>query len=102
MVIGIAVSTIWFFKEWYRGQAFERCIQEYKNRIGRAMLLSLEILIAADIVGTVALTPTMQNITTLGVIVLVRTFLSWALTTEIDGHWPWQKAKNEAQTPPEV
>ena len=95
MVIGIGISTVWFIKEWYRGKGFEACLQEYKNRIGRAMLLSLEVLIAADIVGTVALTPTMQNIATLGVIVLVRTFLSWALTMEIEGHWPWQKAKAE-------
>jgi uncharacterized membrane protein len=56
------------------------------------MLLSLEVLIAADIVETVALAPTIQNMTALGVIVIVRTFLSWALTLEIEGHWPWQSS----------
>ena len=65
-------------------------VHEYKIRIGRAMLLSLEVLIAADIVETVALAPTIENMATLGVIVIVRTFLSWALTLEIEGHWPWQ------------
>ena len=92
MVIGISVATILFITEIFKKNGFQASIHEYKIRIGRAMLLSLEVLIAADIVETVALSPTVENMAALGVIVIVRTFLSWALTLEIEGHWPWQSA----------
>lgn len=64
--------------------------QLYKQRLGKGLLLGLELLIAADIIRTVALEPTLANVTTLAVIVLVRTFLSWSLIVEIEGHWPWK------------
>jgi len=92
MVVGIGIATIIFFVEISQKKGFAISIHEYKIRIGRAMLLSLEVLIAADIVETVALAPTIQNMMALGVIVIVRTFLSWALTLEIEGHWPWQSS----------
>jgi uncharacterized membrane protein len=53
-------------------------------------LLGLEILVAADIIRTVALEATLQSVVVLGLLVLVRTFLSWALVVEIEGRWPWQ------------
>ena len=90
MVVGISIATVLFIAEVIKKKVLEASIHEYKVRIGRVMLLSLEVLIAADIVETVALAPTMENMVTLGVIVIVRTFLSWALTLEIEGHWPWQ------------
>jgi uncharacterized membrane protein len=62
-------------------------------RLGKALLLGLEILVAADIVRTVALEATLESILTLGLLVLVRTFLSWSLTVEIEGRWPWQPGK---------
>ena len=61
-----------------------------KVRLGRALLLGLEILVAADIVRTVALEATLQSVAVLGLLVLIRTFLSWALVVEIEGRWPWQ------------
>jgi uncharacterized membrane protein len=61
-----------------------------KGRLGRSMLLGLEILVAADIVRTVALEATLESIAILGLLVLIRTFLSWALDVEIEGRWPWQ------------
>ena len=67
-----------------------------KGRLGRTMLLGLELLVAADIVRTVALEATLQSVAILGLLVLVRTFLSWALAVEIEGRWPWQ-APPEAQ-----
>jgi uncharacterized membrane protein len=63
----------------------------YKQRLGKGLLLGLELLIAADIIRTVALEPTLANVATLALIVLVRTFLSWSIIVEIEGHWPWQK-----------
>jgi len=63
--------------------------------LGKALLLGLEILVAADIVRTVVLEPTLQSIAVLGLLVLIRTFLSWALVVEIEGRWPWQPAREE-------
>ena len=61
-----------------------------KMSLGRTLLLGLEILVAADIVRTVALEATLESVLVLGLLVLIRTFLSWALVVEIEGHWPWQ------------
>ena len=63
--------------------------------LGRSLLLGLEILVAADIVRTVALEATLQSVLALGLLVLIRTFLSWALVVEIEGRWPWQPKSEE-------
>jgi uncharacterized membrane protein len=63
----------------------------YKHQIGRSLLLGLEFLVAGDVVRTVALEPTLGNVATLGLLVLVRTFLGWTLSVEIEGRWPWQQ-----------
>jgi uncharacterized membrane protein len=70
---------------------------EYKHTLGRALLLGLEILVAADVIRTVALEPTWNNIAALGLLVLVRTFLSWSLVVEIEGHWPWRPGHTGAE-----
>lgn len=64
--------------------------QKLKVRLGKALLLGLEILVAADIIRTVALEATLNSVVVLGLLVLIRTFLSWALVVEIEGRWPWQ------------
>ena len=70
--------------------------EHYKIRLGKALLLGLEILVAADIVRTVALEPSIESLTVLGILVVIRTFLSWSLVVEIEGRWPWQpKAEPE-------
>ena len=69
---------------------YEALYKQLKVRLGRALLLGLEILVAADIIRTVALETTLQSVAVLGLLVLVRTFLSWALVVEIEGRWPWQ------------
>jgi len=66
--------------------------KRFRDRIGNSLLLGLEFLVAADIIRTVALNPTLQSVAVLGLLVLIRTFLSWALVVEIEGTWPW-KAK---------
>ncbi|MDQ3494885.1 MAG: DUF1622 domain-containing protein [Pseudomonadota bacterium] len=70
-----------------------------RQDVGRGILLGLEFLIAADIIRTVAVAPTLDNVLVLGVIVLIRTFLSMALQVELDGRWPWQRAA--ASRPPD-
>jgi uncharacterized membrane protein len=60
----------------------------YKHILARALLLGLELLVAADVVRTVALDPTLTNATILGILVVVRTILSWSMSAELEGHWP--------------
>ena len=62
-----------------------------RHDMGRAILLGLEVLVAADIVRTVAYPPTMSGVAVLAVVIVIRTFLSWSLALELDGHWPWQR-----------
>lgn len=62
----------------------------YKEGLGKSLLLGLEILVAADVIRTVALEQTIESIISLGLLVVVRTFLSWALVVEIEGTWPWR------------
>jgi uncharacterized membrane protein len=64
--------------------------ESYKHQMGRSLLLGLEFLVAGDVVRTVALEPTLNNVAVLGLLVLIRTFLSWSLAVEIEGRWPWQ------------
>src|SRR5262245_53165281 len=72
--------------------------QRYRQDLARAILLGLEVLVAADIVRTVAFTPTMDSVIVLAMIVAIRTFLSWSLALELEGRWPWQRAA-EAPAP---
>jgi len=65
--------------------------EAYRLVLGKAMLIGLELLVAADIIRTVALDLTMLNIKLLGALVVVRTFLGWSIVVELEGHWPWQK-----------
>jgi uncharacterized membrane protein len=89
IVGGIVYGIVRYFLHTRRkvGGAYKR----FKDRIGNSLLLGLEFLVAADIIRTVALNPTLQSVMMLGVLVLIRTFLSWALIVEIEGTWPWHR-----------
>ncbi|MDQ0924727.1 putative membrane protein [Pseudarthrobacter sp. W1I19] len=67
----------------------------YRQLLGRSILLGLELLVAADIIRTVAVTPTFETVGVLAIIVLIRTFLSFSLELEITGRWPWQKQSGD-------
>lgn len=71
--------------------------RQFRQDLGRGILLGLEFLVAADIIRTVAVTPTLQSVLVLGLIVVIRTFLSLALQLEVEGHLPWQQ---KAALPP--
>jgi uncharacterized membrane protein len=71
----------------------------YRQGLGRAILLGLELLVAADIIRTVAISPTIESLAILGGIVLIRTFLSFTLELEISGRWPWQKPDRATAAP---
>jgi uncharacterized membrane protein len=64
--------------------------ENYRNLLGRALLLGLELMVAADVVRTVIFDATLKNVAVLGLLVLVRTFLSWAMSQEVEGCWPCQ------------
>ena len=73
---------------------FEAAYRRFRANLGRAILLGLEFLVAADIIGTVAVAPTFTNLGVLGLIVVIRTFLSFSLELEISGRWPWQHTES--------
>ena len=88
MLIGALLATYlaWTEREVAGGVRYRR----YRRRVGRAILLGLEFLVAADIIRTVAVEPSFTSVGVLAIIVLIRTFLSMSLEVEIDGRWPWQ------------
>lgn len=73
-----------------RGSPRGDVVPAFRKTLGRSILTGLELLVAADIIRTVAVEPTLQSVLVLGLIVLIRTFLSFSLEVEIDGRWPWQ------------
>jgi uncharacterized membrane protein len=89
LLVGAIVSTAIFLREWRR-RSFRDSYAAYRANLGRAILLGLEILIIADIIGTIAVEPTLRNLGVLALIVVIRTFLSFALEVEISGDLPWR------------
>jgi uncharacterized membrane protein len=87
IVAGIVWST-YLCVHWH---ATTQPYDEYKIRIGRSLLLGLEVLVAADIVKTIAIELTFSSLGLLAGLVVVRTFLSWTLVLEIEGRWPWAR-----------
>ncbi len=75
-----------------RGHDWGDVYHVFRTSLARGILLGLEFLIAADIIGTVTVQPTLENLLLLGLIIVIRTFLSFALELEITGRWPWQGA----------
>ena len=71
----------------------------FRVSLGRSLILGIEFLVAADIIGTVAVRPTVENLATLALIVLIRSFLSFVLEVEITGSWPWQKKSLRERIP---
>ena len=90
ILLGFVVAGLMAFSDvrrYPRAEAFTNL----RQRLGRAILLGLEMLVAADIIGTVTEDPNLTSVAVLGMIVLIRTFLSFTLELEIGGRWPWQK-----------
>jgi uncharacterized membrane protein len=92
LIIGyiLAATLTWLVRSFLRREFTLEHYSRFRAALGRAMLLGLEILIAADVVRTAAISPTLIGFEALGVLVAVRTFLSWSIIVEIEGRWPWQ------------
>jgi len=96
-ITGVAAIALAFLYALLRaarhfGQKREDAFERLKCHIGKALQLALEFLVAADIIRTVTVKPTMEGILSLGLLIVVRTVLSWSITVEIEGCWPWQVA----------
>ena len=96
IVIGIVLAAV--MAGWRLATGQPDVYRRFRRFLGRSILLGLEILVAADIIRTVAVTPSLDSVGVLAAIVLIRTFLSWSLELEITGRWPWQKAKEPVGT----
>jgi uncharacterized membrane protein len=92
LVLGLAAALVRAGLALTGGQGGEEAYRIVRTVFGRSILLGLEFLVAADIIRTVAVQPSLENVAVLGLIVLIRTFLSFSLEVEIDGRWPWQPA----------
>lgn|SRR5689334_12948400 len=98
LVIGTLYAFTIFAASLLRRGMTPPAYQALRRDMGKAILMGLELLVAADIVRTVAIDPTFVTVGVLGLIVLIRTFLSWSLEVEITGTWPWQHVHE--QPPP--
>jgi uncharacterized membrane protein len=94
IVLVILAATVSYVRKVVARQADLSTYGAYRHQLGRALLLGLEILVAADIIRTVVLEPTLGNVLVLGLLVFIRTFLSWSLVLEIEGRWPWQALRS--------
>ena len=104
VVLGIAAASAIFVSRTVRRDAWPQAYRAYREGLGRAILLGLELLVAADIIRTVAVSPSFRGAGVLAIIVLIRTFLSATLEVEIEGRWPWQQRARSAapSSPPEL
>ena len=89
ILIGSAIASVTYLRT-FRQQPEGTAYQSLRRQLGRAIILGLEFLIAGDIIRTVIVADTLQNIAILGLIILIRTFLSVTLHLEVEGRWPWQ------------
>jgi uncharacterized membrane protein len=99
IVVGALVAAVLTLSPGRRFGSEGDAYTAFRRRLGRAILLGLELLVAADIIRTVAISPTFESVLLLALIVLIRTFLSWSLELEISGRWPWQKKAAPPQSP---
>lgn len=91
MVIGFVVAVVLSARLWWSTRDGERSFRMLRETIGSVILLGLEILVAADLVKTVTSTPSLTDAIVLGIIVLIRTLLSFSLQVEIEGTLPWNR-----------
>jgi uncharacterized membrane protein len=92
LVVGLLVATGLALRSMIRFRDATEAYRVLRQAFGGAILLGLEVLVAADLVRTVAVAPTLENVITLGIIVLIRTVLSFSLEIEIEGVAPWRRA----------
>ena len=96
VVVGLLVATVGYVTAVRSDATGATAYRVYRQQVGQAILLGLEFLVAGDIIRTVAVAPTFAGVGVLGVLVVVRTFLSFTLAVEVEGRWPWQMGRGAA------
>jgi uncharacterized membrane protein len=94
LLVAIA-SSVRFARALVAAPDWMAMLPAYRADLGRGVLLGLELLVAADIVGTVAIAPTFSNLGVLAIVIMIRTFLSISLGVEIEGQWLWRRREVE-------
>ncbi len=94
---GIGLASLIFVRRGFQGGEWRTAYDQYRSNLGRGILLGLELLVGADIISTISSPLTFQSVGLLAAIVMIRTFLSFSLETEIEGCWPWQRAFKDGQ-----
>ena len=90
IAVSVAIAVVQMVRSAIGGASGSRAYDVFKQSFARGVLLGLDLLIAADIIRTVTLDQTLENVAALGLLVIVRTFLSWSLVLEAEGRWPWE------------
>ncbi len=95
LVLGFVIATMHCVQNCVRsGATFS--IARYRKALGRTVLIGLEILVAATIIKTITLDPTVEGMSFLAIIVIIRTTLGWTMVLEMNGRWPWQEPRPDA------
>ena len=97
IALGAFGTLAMFLYRLSRRENRDEAVADFRSSLGRAILVGLEFLVAADIINTVAVQPTLLSVAVLAGIVVIRTFLSFSLETEIEGVWPWQRGQRQRQ-----
>jgi len=92
LAVAFVVAVLSAIGTWRATHDARRSYRALRQLFGGGLLIGVEILVAADLISTVAVEPTLENVAVLGLIVLIRTFLSFSLETEIEGSFPWRRA----------
>lgn len=95
IVLGAVIATVILVRRYARGDGGDvlQSLQSYRASLGRSILLGLEFLVAGDILKSLVIDPTLDDLLVLAGLILVRTFLSVSLGVEINGHWPWEETR---------
>ncbi len=91
IIAGFALAAVRYTFR-FRKVDLDQNFQQFKIQLGRALMLGLELLVLSDVIETITVKPTFQSLGVLAVLVVVRTVVSWTLTLEIEGRWPWQRS----------
>jgi uncharacterized membrane protein len=92
---GVLLATALFVRSGLRTRDWRPAYESYRSNLGRGILLGLELLVGADIIATITAPLTFESVGLLAGIIVIRTFLSFSLETEIEGCWPWDRSRKD-------
>jgi len=96
LVLGFVITTVRWVRQSLQQGAMS-ALAPYRQALGRTVLIGLEVLVAATIIKTIIVDPSLEGVGYLAIMVAIRTFLGWATVLEISGRWPWQRKQARAE-----